>query len=77
MNKKAKHEGIMITKKAIITVPNYRECFSYIEKGIPLYYFSLYKPIKLTTKSQVINALSYGIDIFVGVDEEWFKDIDE
>lgn len=75
MSKETKHEGNMITKKAIITVPNYRECFSYVEKGIPLYYFHLYQPIKLTTKSQVVNALSYGVDIFVGVDEDWYKDI--
>ena len=60
----------MITKKGIINVPNYRECFSYINKGIPLYYFRLYQPIKLTTKSQVIDALSYGMNIYVGVDEE-------
>lgn len=77
MSKEIKHEGIMITKKAIITVPNYRECFSYVEKGIPLYYFHLYQPIKLTTKLQVIDALSHGVVIYVGVDEEWFKDIDE
>lgn len=75
MNKEMKHQGNMITKKAIITVPNYRECFSYIDKGIPLYYFCLYKPIKLTTKSQVIDALSYGMEIYVGVDEEWYSDI--
>ena len=65
----------MITKKRIINVPNYRECFSYINKGIPLYYFRLYKPIKLITKLQVIDTLSYGMDIYVGVDEEWYSDI--
>ena len=75
MNKEMKHQGNMITKKAIITVPNYSECFSYIDKGIPLYYFNLYKPIKLTTKLQVIDALSRGVVIYVGVDEEWYSDI--
>lgn len=75
MIKEMKHEGNMITKKAIITVPNYSECFSYIDKGIPLYYFNLYKPIKLTTKLQVIDALSHGVVIYVGVDEEWYSDI--
>lgn len=75
MNKEIKHQGNIITKKAIITVPNYSECFSYIEKRIPLYYFHLYRPIKLTTKSQVIDALSYGMNIYADVDEEWYKDI--
>lgn len=75
MNEEMKHQGNMITKKAIITVPNYHEYFSYINKGIPLYYFHLYRPIKLTTKLQVINALSYGMDIYVDVDEEWYNDI--
>ena len=65
----------MITKKEIINIPNYRECFSYIDKGIPLYYFHLYQPIKLITKLRVIDALSYGMDIYVGVDEEWYSDI--
>mgnify|MGYP003288244900 CR=1 FL=1 len=65
----------MISKKGVMNIPNYHECFSYIDKGIPLYYFHLYKPIKLTTKLQVIDALSYGMNIYVDVDEEWYSDI--
>ena len=74
MNKK-KHYGNMITDEGIIKVPNYNKCFSYIDKGIPLYYFHLYKPIKLTTKLQVIDALSKNLSLCIDVDEEWFKDI--
>jgi hypothetical protein len=51
-------------------IPDYPKCFSYIDKGIPLYYFSCYKPIKLVTRLQVIDALSYGVTIYTGVREE-------
>ena len=59
-----------IKKKQVVDVPDYRLAFSYVDKGIPLYYFSNYKPKKLTTRLQVIDALSYGINLYTGVREE-------
>lgn len=66
--------GRRIEEAKIIEVPNYRKCFSYIDQGIPLYYFNLYKPIKLTTHLQVINALSYGVVIFKDVNEKDYEE---
>ena len=63
-----------IEKEKIINVPNYRLAFSYIDKGIPLYYFSLYQPHKLTTKAQVIDALSRGVILYTGVREEDYEE---
>ena len=59
-----------IGKKQVVDVPNYELAFSYIDKGVPLYSFSNYKPKKLTTRLQVINALSYGVELYTGVKEE-------
>lgn len=59
-----------IKKKQVVDVPDYRLAFSYVDKGVPLYSFSNYKPKKLTTRLQVINALSYGSTLYVGVKEE-------
>lgn len=66
--------GQRIGEPKVIEVPNYKECFSYIDQGIPLYYFSLYKPIKLTTHLQVIDALAYGVAIFKDVNEEDYEE---
>jgi len=66
--------GQRIGELKVIEVPNYKECFSYIDRGIPLYYFSCYKPIKLTTRLQVINALAYGVVIFKDVNEEDYEE---
>ena len=59
-----------IGKKQIIDVPNYELAFSYIDKGFPLYSFCNYKPKKLTTRLQVIDALSYGVNLYTGIREE-------
>lgn len=54
-----------IKDKEIIDTPDYNLAFSYIDKGIPLYYFSLYEPKKVTTRAQVIDALSYGVKLYI------------
>ena len=59
-----------IEKKQVVNVPDYRLAFSYVDKGVPLYFFSNYKPKKLTTRLQVINSLSYGVKLYTGVREE-------
>ncbi len=59
-----------IEKEKVIKVPNYRLAFSYVDKGIPLYSFSCYQPKRLTSRLQVIDALSYGSTLYVGVKEE-------
>ena len=51
--------------KEIIDTPSYDLAFSYIDKGMPLYYFSLLEPKKVTTRAQVINALSYGVKLYI------------
>ena len=59
-----------IGREQVLDVPDYRLAFSYIDKAIPLYYFSCYQPKKLTTRLQVIDALSYGVKLYTGVREE-------
>ena len=59
-----------IDKEQIINVPNYKLAFSYVDKGVPLYYFSCYQPKKLINRLQVIDALSYGVELYTGVREE-------
>lgn len=59
-----------IEKEKVINTPNYELAFSYVDKGIPLYSFSCYQPKKLTSRLQVIDALSYGSTLYVGVKEE-------
>lgn len=54
-----------IKDKEIISTPDYDLAFSYIDKGIPLYYYVLLMPRKVTTRAQVIDALSYGVKLYV------------
>ena len=54
-----------IKDKEIINTPSYDLAFSYIDKGIPLYYSVLLMPRKVTTRAQVIDALSYGVRLYV------------
>lgn len=59
-----------IEKEKVINTPDYKLAFSYVDKGIPLYCFSCYQPKKLINRLQVIDALSYGSTLYVGVNEE-------
>lgn len=54
-----------IKVKEIINTPDYELAFSYVDKGIPLYYYALLMPRKVTTRAQVIEALSYGVQLYV------------
>ncbi len=61
----------MSTQK-IIDVPNYNLYFSLIDKGFTLYYVSLYVAHKVTTKQQVISALSFGTKLYLKEElEDW------
>lgn len=55
----------LIKDKEIINIPDYKLAFSYIDKGIPLYYYALLMPRRVSTRAQVIEALSYGVPLYV------------
>lgn len=56
----------------VIDIPNYNFYFSLVDKGFNLYYFHCYTAHKVTTRLQVITALSYGIKLFPeSYLEEW------
>lgn len=59
-----------IEKEKVINTPDYKLAFSYVDRDVPLYSFSCYQPKKLTTRLQVIDALSYGVELYTGVREE-------
>lgn len=54
----------VMTSKTVINVPNYPKVFSYIDKGIPLYYFALYELNEVTNRLQAVDALSYGLKLY-------------
>lgn len=59
-----------IEKEKVINTSNYKLAFSYVDKGVPLYYFNCYQPKKLTSRLQVIDAFSYGVELYIGVNEK-------
>lgn len=48
----------------IINIPNYPNIFSYIDKGIPLYYFYLDQTHEIADKLQAIDIMSYGLKLY-------------
>lgn len=59
----------------IINIPNYQKVFSYIDKGIQLYYFGLYKTQKIFDRLHAINILSYGSKLYEKTADGKFKEI--
>lgn len=62
-------------RQKIINIPNYQKIFSYIDKGIQLYYFKLYNPIKIVSKLHAIDVLGYGVKIYEKTADGKFKEV--
>lgn len=53
----------------IVNVPNYQKVFSYIGKGIPLYWFNQYQTEEIVDKLHAINILSHGLKLYEKVED--------
>ena len=53
----------------VVNVPNYQKVFSYIDAGIPLYWFNQYQTEEIVDSLQAINILSYGIKLYEKVED--------